>query len=137
MSAAGVPRSLAPRADWRWVTLWLCLVLALLAGCSTRPQRTVFDSLASFERTFDIALRAMADQKMIFSAQDRRFGNIVAERNGDTITATLQMQQDGTIRVSFEAPGDKPADPELLNRVAAGFAERMSTQARVLPAGWL
>jgi hypothetical protein len=116
--------------------LWLWLALAGLVGCGTPAQRTVFDSQASYNRSFDIALAAMADQKMIFSVQDRRFGTIVAERNGDTITATLQLQVDGTIRVAFSA-SDQPSDPDLLKRVAAGFGERMSQQARILPPGTL
>jgi hypothetical protein len=118
-------------------SLLLGIALAALAGCSTPPQRTHFDSLASYGRTFDIALGAMADQKMIFSVQDRRHGNIVAERNGDVVTATLQPQFDGTIRVTFNAPNPMPADPELLKRVITAYNERMAQQARILPGGTL
>jgi hypothetical protein len=120
-----------------WRSLLLCIALAALAGCSTPPQRTHFDSLASYDRTFDIALGAMADQRMIFSVQDRRHGNIVAARNGDTVTATLQMQFDGTIRVIFDAPDPTPTDPELLKRVITAYNERMAQQARILPGGVL
>lgn len=118
-------------------SLLLGIPLAVLAGCSATPQRTHFDSLASYDRTFDIALGAMADQKMIFSVQDRRHGNIVAERNGDVVTATLQPQLDGTIRVTFNAPNPPPADPELLKRVITAYNERMAQQSRILPTGTL
>ena len=114
----------------------LCLALAALVGCAAGPQRTHFDSQASYDRTFDGAVGAMADQKMIFSVQDRRHGNIVAALKGDTITATFEMLLDGTIRVSFNAQNQPPIDPGLLTRVAAAYEQRMS-QARILPAGLL
>ncbi|MGL6111044.1 MAG: hypothetical protein ACRC2B_13200 [Rubrivivax sp.] len=121
-------RTLGRMASW--------LALAAFVGCAAAPQRTHFDSLASYDRTFDSAVGAMADHKMTFSVQDRRHGNIVAALKGDTITATLEPLLDGTIRVSFSAQNQPPADPGLLTRVAASYELRMS-QARILPGGLL
>lgn len=98
--------------------------LALLAGCSTAPPGAVSNSQLSPERTFNSALGAISDQKMIVEVQDRRFGNIVGRLNEDTITATLTPQLDGTIQVRFAQLGS--SDPDLLSRVVASYNARMA-----------
>jgi hypothetical protein len=121
----------------RWVgAAALFLALAALSGCVGAPPGTVPDSLASYDRTYDTALGAMADQKMVFSLQDRRNGTIVGELNGDTIKATLQPLHDGTIQVSFRPQGAPHADAGLLKRVVDSYNTRMS-QAKLLPGGLL
>jgi hypothetical protein len=103
--------------------LLLALALATLGGCAAPAQPNHIDSQASYLRTFELATAAMADQRMIFDVIDRRQGRAVATLNGDTITATLQDQLDGTVRVTFNAQGQ--ADPDLLKRVIASFNGRM------------
>jgi len=115
------------RLLWGWV-------LAMLAGCATPG---VFDSHASYDRTFDTVTAAMAEHKMTFSVLDRRAGTVVGERNGDSIKATLQIQYDGAVRVVFSAQGDQRADPELLQRVIETYKQRMASQDRLLPPGTL
>lgn len=118
--------------------LLLGLALAALAGCGTAPQRTQFDSPISFDRTFNTAMGAMADQKMTFSVQDRRQGLLVAELNGDTVQATLRPNfLDSTVRVEFSAVGNQHADDKLLTRVIDAFRQRMAGQAHILPPGTL
>ena len=102
----------------------LALALVALGGCAA-TQPTGFDSQASYNRTFEAATGAMADQRMIFGVIDRRQGQAVATLNGDTISATLQDQLDGTVRVTFNAQGPAHADPELLKRVIASYNARM------------
>jgi hypothetical protein len=109
--------------------LWLWMTLALLAGCGATAQRTEFDSHASYNRTFDAVVGAMSDQKMTASVVDRRRGQIVAERNGDKVEATLTLLLDGAIRVGFSAQGQPHADAELLNRVVASYNARMGNQS--------
>jgi hypothetical protein len=106
-------------------SLLLTLALAALSGCAAPPQPNHFDSHASYNRTFDVATAAMADQRMIFGVIDRRHGQAVATLKGDTITATLQEQLDGTVRVTFSAQGPAHGDPELLKRVIASYNTRM------------
>lgn len=119
----------------RWL---LGLALGVLAGCSTGQLATQFESHTSFDRSFNTAISAMADQKMIFKVQDRRQGVIVAELNGDQVQATVTPQHfEGTIRVNFSAVGDKHADAKLLERVVESFKQRTLGQAHILPPGTL
>jgi hypothetical protein len=109
--------------------LLLGLCATLLAACGTPAPPTHFDSLAGYNRTFDIALAAMADHKLTFSVQDRRQGRIVGEVGGETLTATMQPMFDGTLRVSFVPQNPSPAALALQQRVAASYSERMSSQS--------
>ena len=119
---------------------WLLagVLLAVLAGCGTPKLATQFETHTSFDRSFNTAMSAMADQKMIFKVQDRRQGVIVAELNGDSVQATVTPQHfEGTIRVNFSAVGDKHADAKLLERVVESFKQRTAGQAHILPPGTL
>lgn len=121
-------------APQRRRALLLALGLAALAGCAGQPQRTQFDSHLSFDRTFNTAMAAMADQKMIFSVQDRRHGLLVAELNGDTVQAAVSPNHlEGTVRVQFSAVGAPHADDKLLTRVVDAYRQRMTGQANILP----
>jgi hypothetical protein len=130
-----MPHPLATVKGREVVAMLLSLALAGLAGCADTPGR-VPDSHNTFDRTFDVAAGAMADQKMAFSLKDRRNGVIVAELKGDSITATLQPQYDGTIRVLFKPQGDSHTDAGLLKRVVDSYNLRMS-QAKLIPDGLL
>jgi hypothetical protein len=101
-------------------------VLGGVSGCGTQPLPTHFDSHLSFDRTFNDALGAMADQKLIFSEQDRRRGRIVGELDGETIVATLQPMLDGALRVSFTAQGDSAAAAALRRKVTDSYIARTS-----------
>lgn len=112
--------------------------LAVLAGCGTPKLATQFESHTTFDRSYNTAMSAMADQKMIFKVQDRRQGVIVAELNGDQVQATVAPQHfEGTIRVSFSAVGDPHTDARLLERVIESFKQRTAGQAHILPPGTL
>jgi hypothetical protein len=111
--------------------LWLAWLMLLgLAGCSSSPfamaPGQVPDSQLSFDRTFDMAVAAMADQRITFSEQDRRQGRIVGSVDGSTLVTTVRPMRDGTTRVSFEPQGHTPADEALLLRVSNAYNERMS-----------
>jgi hypothetical protein len=100
----------------------------LLAGCgSAPPPGPVQTSLLSPDRTFDAALGALGDQKMVVEVQDRRFGRLVGTLNGDTVTVALTPEMDSTIRVRFAQQGSN--DPELLQRVLASYAARTGNQS--------
>jgi hypothetical protein len=107
----------------RALLFWLAL--GGLLGCSA-PAPSHFDSQASYDRTFDVATGAMADQKMTFDTIDRRNGQAVGTLNGDTISASLENQRDGTVRVTFAAQKQTPGEIELLKRVIASYNARMA-----------
>ena len=114
------------------------LALTALAGCGTSQLATQFESHTTFDRSFNSAMSAMADQKMVFKVQDRRQGVIVAELNGDAVQATVTPQHfEGTIRVNFSAVGNTHADAKLLERVVESFKQRTAGQAHILPPGTL
>lgn len=112
------------------------LAFALVAGCST-ALTTDFESHVSFDRSFNTAMGAMADQKMTLTQIDRRGGVLVGEFKGDAVKATLQPLYEGTTRVSFSAVGEKHSDEKLLERVIESYKQRSAGQARILPPGIL
>jgi len=107
------------------VTAALLLALAGIGGCAGPSPGGVADSQVTFDRTYDIALAAMADQRMTFSVQDRRQGRIVGTLDGSTLVATLQPMVDGTTRVNFKQQGDTAADAALQKRVIEAYNARM------------
>ncbi len=124
---APTPAGTVPTAGRRALLLGLCG--ALLAACGTTAPPTHFASMAGYNRTFETALGAMADQKMVFSVQDLRNGRIVGEVGGETLTATMEPMLDGTLRVSFVPQNDSPAALALQRRVADSYSARMSGQS--------
>lgn len=110
--------------------------LLLLAGCAGAPPGTVPYSEASYDRTFDTALGALADQKMVVGESSRLKGQIVATLDGDTITATIQPQFDGTNRVTFQPQPASPSASQLLKKVVDSYNLRMSKNS-LLPGGLL
>jgi hypothetical protein len=108
------------------VTTALLFALVGVVGCTGASPGRVPDSHTSIERTYDIALAAMADQRMIFSVQDRRQGRIVGTVDGSTVVATIQPIVDGTTRVNFEPQGNTAADAALVKRVTDAYNGRMS-----------
>lgn len=105
----------------------LLLALGGIGGCATGPASgNVPNSHVTFERTYDIALASMADQRMVFSEQNRRQGRIVGTLDGSTIVASITPVVDGTTRVVFKPQGDSAADAELIKRITDAYNARMS-----------
>jgi hypothetical protein len=82
---------------------------------STRP--------ASFDRSFAAASSALLDQGFAITAQDRASGTVVGSGGGGTLTARVQSQADGSVRVQFDANGMK--DPGAIDRVSRAYDQRM------------
>ncbi len=112
-------------------TMTSAVLLALvwmtgLAGCAGPSAASVSDSQLTFDRTYDLALAAMADQRLTFSVQDRRQGRIVGSADGLTLVASIEPIVDGTTRVSFAPQGNSAADAALLVRVTDAYNGRMA-----------
>jgi hypothetical protein len=121
------------QATLRGLTARLMLALLMLLGlaaCSNNPLAVpatrVADSQLSFDRTFNMAVASMADQRMLISEQDRRQGRIVGSLDGITVVSSVRPMVDGTTRVTFNAQGQTPADTALVERIASAYTERMA-----------
>lgn len=111
------------------LALGAALGLGLAACAAPRSDRPAH-SMLSYGRTFDLVVASMADHQMDITTQDRRHGNIVGTLGGDTVSASLQLHLDGTIRVDFAQQGSTGAN--LLQRVIATYNARLSASAHLL-----
>jgi hypothetical protein len=116
-----------PRWPSRLTAVPLWLVLALLSGCAYYPAAP-YPAPASygpstFDRAYDAALGALADQGLHITVQDRAGGQIVGTRGSASVTASVRPQPDGTTRVEFKTSAD--ADSGLSQRVLAAYNARM------------
>lgn len=106
------------------------LTLLGLAACSSSPVAMapgrVPDSQLSFDRTFNMALASMTEQRLVISEQDRRRGRIVGSADGSTLVTSVRPMVDGTTRVTFDAQGQTQADTDLVLRVSNAYTTRMS-----------
>ena len=104
-------------------------VAFLLNGCYY-PQPYVVAVPASspaqrFDRAWDAASGAMADQGVTITSQDRGAGVIRGARGATTVVATLQTLADGSIQVKFNTREATDADPGLIHRVSDSYERRM------------
>ena len=115
------------RAARRGLTgLVMGLGFPLLSACTyyaTPYPATAPYTVNSFDRSYDAALGALADQGLRITAQDRASGNIVGSNGPMSVTAMVRPQADGTTRVEFKTSGD--ASGNLSQRVLASYNARM------------
>jgi hypothetical protein len=78
-----------------------------------------------FDRSWNAAAGAMADQGVTILAQDRGAGVVRGSRGGITVTATLTTLADGSVQVKFGSTGATDTDPGLLQRVSQSYERRM------------
>jgi hypothetical protein len=78
-----------------------------------------------FDRSWNAAAGAMADQGVTIFAQDRGAGVIRGSRGGITVSATLTTLADGSVQVKFGSTGATDTDPGLLQRVSQSYERRM------------
>jgi hypothetical protein len=109
----------------------LMVVSALLLG-SCVAYVPAYTSVVSqptmqqrFDRSWDAATGAMADQGLSITSQDRSAGMVQGQRGGITIITTLDTLADGSIQVKFASRGDDSKDPGLMRRVSDSFDRRM------------
>lgn len=112
----------------RLAALPLGLALATLGACAyypyPYPPPPVYGA-STFDRAYDAALGALADQGLRITAQDRAGGNIVGTRGTLVVTASVRPQADGTTRVEFNTKGEQPQDAGISQRVLAAYNARM------------
>ena len=104
-------------------------VACLLSSCVVYepvPVASPPQSLAQrFDRSWNAASGAMADQGLTIVSQDRGAGVIRGTRGDITIVATLESLADGRVQVKFGSTGATNADPGLIHRVSESYERRM------------
>jgi hypothetical protein len=106
----------------------LLLLPVLLGGCTyyeAAPGTYTTSRPANFERTWNAVLGAFDDQGVGITREDRAAGVIQGIRNGIRVTANVQTQADGSVRVSFKSSRETDQDPDLVNRIASAYDRRM------------
>jgi hypothetical protein len=106
----------------------LFAAVGAIAGCVVYepvPVATPVTLQQRFDRSWEAASGAMADQGLSIEAQNRAAGTIRGIRRGIAITATLQTLADGSIQVRFDQTGATVTDPDLVHRVSASYDRRM------------
>lgn len=106
------------------------IAAAGLAGCTyyaPAPYGAPYtvSTPASFDRSWDAALGAMADNGVAVTTQDRAAGTIAGRRGGIDVVTHVRAQADGSVRVEFNSRGNVAEDPKLIERVSASYDRRM------------
>lgn len=107
----------------------LLVAACLLSSCVVYepvPVASPAQSVAQrFDRSWNAASGAMADQGLTIVSQDRGSGVIRGTRDDITIVATVQTLADGRVQVKFGSTGATNADPGLIHRVSESYDRRM------------
>jgi hypothetical protein len=105
------------------------LATAALAGCYTYAPAPaavyVPAGPSTFDRSWNAALGAMADQGVQIFQQDRASGTIRGRYGGIDVTASVLTQADGSVRVAFDTSGATSQDPQLIERITRSYNARM------------
>ncbi|MGO4304068.1 hypothetical protein AB4Z41_10365 [Cupriavidus sp. RAF12] len=104
------------------IALVFAAMLAL-PGCTYYGYPAPAGAPASYDRSFYAAADAMRDQGLTVTNQDPGSGIVVGTQGGDTVTASVRQQGDGSVRVEFNAAN--PRDSGLLDRVSRSYDRRM------------
>ena len=106
----------------------LVLVATLLGGCTyyqAAPGVYSTTPVNSFDRSWEAAQAAFADQGVPITREDRAAGIMSGTRNGIHVTAKLRTQADGSVRVEFNTSGSTSRDPDLINRMLGAYNRNM------------
>ena len=99
------------------------------AGCTyyvpatTVPVTQTVTTPANFDRSFNAALGALQDQGVAISRSDAAAGVIEGTLGNDRVTANVNRQADGSVRVQFNASGG--SDTSLTDRITRSYQARM------------
>ncbi len=106
----------------------LAFAAALLGGCTVyqvAPGVYAPAPASAFDRSWNAAQGAFADQGVAMLSEDRAAGVLRGRRGGIDVTANVRTQADGSVRVEFNTSGSTGQDPQLINRVSQSYDNRM------------
>ena len=101
----------------------LALLALAPAACYVAPY--AYTVPASYDRSYDAVMGAMADNGMSLILDDRGGGRAVGRRGGIDLTGSVLRQGDGSVRVEFTTSGATAQDPGLIERVTRSYNARM------------
>ena len=100
--------------------------LAALAGCVVYdPYPYAPNPAATFDRSWNAAAGAMADQGVQVRNQDRGSGIIEGQRGGITVKARVFTRADGSVQVEFNTSGSGAESQNLSAQVSRAYDARM------------
>jgi len=100
--------------------------LAALAGCVVYdPYPYAPNPAATFDRSWNAAAGAMADQGVQVRNQDRGTGIIEGQRGGITVKARVFTRADGSVQVEFNTSGSGAESQNLSAQVSRAYDARM------------
>ena len=97
----------------------------LMAGCVVYDPYYPPPGPSTFDRSWGAAVGAMRDQGVAISTEDRSRGVIQGTRGGIRVSANVNTQADGRVRVEFNTRGQLSEDPGLSDRVSRSYDARM------------
>ncbi|MGH7927766.1 MAG: hypothetical protein ACREQV_08230 [Candidatus Binatia bacterium] len=102
----------------------IIIIVAALAGCTTSEPAPA-PPPSPFDRAWNAALGAAADEGVRVAAADRVTGVITGYRDQQEVRMNLQTQADGNVRIEMSARGPKGSDPGLAGRISRAYDRRM------------
>ncbi len=113
-------------------TIAICATSAIclwLQGCypypAYQPAPVVSSVPPSFDKSWQAARAAAADEGVRITYEDRPGGTMRGESGPSSVLITLVTQADGSIRVGFTVSGASSQDSSLQDRLAGAYQRRM------------
>ena len=101
----------------------------LLQGCypypAYAPAPVATSVPPSFDRSWQAARAAAADEGVRITSEDRPGGTMRGESGSSSVLISLVTQADGSIRVGFTVSGASSQDSSLQDRLAAAYQRHM------------
>lgn len=113
---------------WQWLGLVVALATSFTAGCTyygVAPGYYGTSPASAFDRSWNAAVGAMADEGVVITTQDRNAGVVRGARDGINVTGNVRVQADGSVRVEFNTSGSTSRDPSLIDRISRAYERRM------------
>jgi hypothetical protein len=106
----------------------LILIAVLMAGCANEQISSPISSstTSQFDQSWLAAKEALLVHGVRITQQDRDKGILQGVSKGVGVSAFMQTQDDGSVRVEFKnTSGTTNSDPKLIRRITKSYDSRM------------
>ena len=89
------------------LVILMAVVLAVTAGCTcyqTAPGVYTTTPISKFDKSWSAAVGALVDQGIRIGTENRAAGVVQGTLNGFDVTANVQSQADGSVKVQLTQP---------------------------------